>query len=73
MQECIKLFLKQHGNKVGGREVVLIYRDETGPAPDISKRLVQELVVSAGLAAVGEPADNLANKTGELRAAIVPP
>jgi branched-chain amino acid transport system substrate-binding protein len=44
-QEGIKLFMKQHGSQVGGREVVVIYKDETGPAPDLVKRLVQELVV----------------------------
>jgi branched-chain amino acid transport system substrate-binding protein len=44
-QQGIKLFMKQHGSLVGGREVVVIYKDETGPAPDVVKRLVQDLVV----------------------------
>lgn len=45
MQNGIKLFMHQHGAQVAGREIVLIYKDETGPAPDVAKRLVQELIV----------------------------
>lgn len=45
MQRGIKLFMKQHGNHVAGKEIVVLYKDETGPAPDVAKRLVQELIV----------------------------
>jgi branched-chain amino acid transport system substrate-binding protein len=41
----IKAYLKQHGDKVAGRQIEIIPRDTTGPAPDIAKRLAQELVV----------------------------
>jgi branched-chain amino acid transport system substrate-binding protein len=45
MQNGVKLFLKQNGNRIAGRDVVIIYKDETGPAPDLVKRLAQELIV----------------------------
>jgi branched-chain amino acid transport system substrate-binding protein len=45
MLDGFNLYLKQHGNQVAGRDITLVVRDETGPAPDIAKRLVQELIV----------------------------
>jgi len=41
----IQLYLKQNGDTVAGRKIELIRKDSTGPAPDIVKRLAQELVV----------------------------
>jgi branched-chain amino acid transport system substrate-binding protein len=38
-------YMKQHGDKVAGKKVELIVRDTAGPAPDVAKRLAQELVV----------------------------
>jgi branched-chain amino acid transport system substrate-binding protein len=38
-------FMKQHGDTIAGRKVVLIKRDDTGIAPETAKRLAQELVV----------------------------
>jgi branched-chain amino acid transport system substrate-binding protein len=40
-----KLYMAQHGNKVDGREVELILKDDTG-TPDVTKRLAQELAVN---------------------------
>ena len=40
-----KLYMAQHGNKVEGREVELILKDDTG-TPDVTKRLAQELAVN---------------------------
>jgi branched-chain amino acid transport system substrate-binding protein len=40
----MKTYLKMHGDVFGGRKVELIVKDTTGPAPDIAKRLAQELV-----------------------------
>jgi branched-chain amino acid transport system substrate-binding protein len=40
----IKTYLKQNGEVFGGRKIELIIRDTTGAAPDIAKRLAQELV-----------------------------
>jgi branched-chain amino acid transport system substrate-binding protein len=41
----IKTYMKQHGDGVAGRKIELIRRDVGGPAPDVAKRLAQELVV----------------------------
>lgn len=40
-----KAYMKQHGDTVAGRKIELVIRDTTGPAPDVAKRLAQELVV----------------------------
>ena len=41
----IKTYMKQHGDSVAGRKIELIRRDTGGVAPDVAKRLAQELVV----------------------------
>ena len=41
----IKLYVKEHGDKVAGKKLEFIRKDEGGPAPDVAKRLAQELVV----------------------------
>jgi len=41
----IKTYMKVHGDSVAGKKVEVIYRDTTGPAPEIARRLAQELVV----------------------------
>jgi len=46
MQGGIKAWMASHGNSVAGRKIEVIYKDTTGPSPDIAKRLAQELVVS---------------------------
>jgi branched-chain amino acid transport system substrate-binding protein len=40
----LKLYLKQHGNKLGGREVEIIRKDDGGINPPVAKRLAQELI-----------------------------
>jgi branched-chain amino acid transport system substrate-binding protein len=40
----MKAYMKVHGDKVAGKKVELIVKDTTGPAPDLAKRLAQELV-----------------------------
>ena len=40
-----KAYMKQHGDSVAGKKIELIIKDTTGPAPDVAKRLAQELVV----------------------------
>ncbi len=40
-----RLYLAQHGNQLGGQKVELIVKDDTGVAPEISKRVAQELIV----------------------------
>jgi branched-chain amino acid transport system substrate-binding protein len=41
----IKLYLQQHGDEVAGNKIEIIRKDTGGPAPDVAKRLAQELVV----------------------------
>jgi branched-chain amino acid transport system substrate-binding protein len=41
----IKLYMKKHGDTVAGRKIEIIRKDTGGPAPDVAKRLAQELVV----------------------------
>ena len=40
-----KAYIKQYGDTVDGKKIELVIRDTTGPAPDVAKRLAQELVV----------------------------
>src|SRR5258708_12301694 len=37
--------MKMHGETVAGRKIEIITKDVGGPAPDVAKRLSQELVV----------------------------
>lgn len=41
-----RLYIAEHGDKVGDRKINLIVKDDTGVAPEISKRAAQELVVN---------------------------
>lgn len=41
----IAVYLKEHNGKIAGRPVEIIKKDTSGPAPDVAKRLAQELVV----------------------------
>jgi len=45
----IKLYMKQHGDTVAGRKIEIVRRDTGGIAPDVAKRLAQELVVREGV------------------------
>jgi branched-chain amino acid transport system substrate-binding protein len=45
IQAGIKAYMKLNGDSVAGRKVEVIYKDTTGPLPDVAKRLAQELVV----------------------------
>ena len=44
MDNGVKLYMKQHGDVVAGRKIELIRRD-SGGAPDVAKRVAQELIV----------------------------
>ena len=41
----IKLYVKQHGDMVAGKKIEFIRKDVGGVAPDLAKRLAQELIV----------------------------
>ena len=45
MDNAIKLYMKQHGDTVAGKKIEIIRKDTGGIAPDIAKRLAQELIV----------------------------
>ena len=44
MDNGIKLYVKQHGDKVAGKKIEFIRKDVGGIKPDVAKRLAQELV-----------------------------
>ena len=44
MDDGVKLYLKQHGDKLGGINVEIIRKDTGGINPAVAKRLAQELV-----------------------------
>ena len=45
MDNAIKLYVKQHGDTVAGKKIEFIRKDTGGVAPDVAKRLAQELIV----------------------------
>lgn len=45
MLDGVNLYIERHGDTVGDRKIQLIVRDDTGIAPDISRRAAQELIV----------------------------
>ena len=45
MDNAIKLYVKQKGDTVAGRRLEFVRKDTGGVAPDVAKRLAQELVV----------------------------
>jgi branched-chain amino acid transport system substrate-binding protein len=47
-----RLYVAQHGDTVAGRKVQLIVRDDTS-IPDVSKRIVQEMIVNDKVAVIG--------------------
>jgi branched-chain amino acid transport system substrate-binding protein len=49
MDNAIKLYVKQKGDTVAGRKIEFVRRDTGGVAPDVAKRLAQELVTRDGV------------------------
>ncbi len=45
MDNAIKLYVKEHGDTVAGKKLEFIRKDTGGIAPDVAKRLAQELIV----------------------------
>ncbi|GAC1332270.1 MAG: ABC transporter substrate-binding protein [Beijerinckiaceae bacterium] len=48
---AVKLYMQQNGDKVAGKKIEVILKDDTGQA-DITKRLAQELVVNDKVAVI---------------------
>ena len=44
IEAAVKLFMQQNGATVAGRQIEIILKDDGGVAPDVTKRLAQELV-----------------------------
>src|ERR1700761_2473432 len=44
MDYAIKLYMKEHGDTVAGKKIEIIRKDTGGIAPDVAKRLAQELI-----------------------------
>jgi len=40
----MKAYMKLHGDTVAGKKLEIVQRDDGGPAPDVAKRLAQELL-----------------------------
>src|SRR5262245_59141379 len=53
MDNAIKLYIKQKGDTVAGKKLEFIRRDTGGVAPEVAKRLAQELVVRDGVDILG--------------------
>ena len=45
MRNGVQTYMKQFGDTVGGKKIELIVKDSGGMAPDVAKRLAQELIV----------------------------
>ncbi|MEI8153684.1 MAG: ABC transporter substrate-binding protein, partial [Hyphomicrobiales bacterium] len=45
MENGVKAYMKEHGDTVAGKKIEIIRKDSGGMAPDVAKRLAQELVV----------------------------
>jgi branched-chain amino acid transport system substrate-binding protein len=45
MDNAVKLYMKQKGDTVAGKKIEVIRKDSGGVAPDVAKRLAQELIV----------------------------
>ena len=45
LDTAMAAFIKEHGDTVAGRKLEFIKRDDTGIAPDVARRLAQELIV----------------------------
>src|SRR5215469_11623996 len=41
----VETYIKAFGDTIGGRKIEIIRKDDTGVAPDVSKRVTEELVI----------------------------
>ncbi|HUI72328.1 MAG TPA: ABC transporter substrate-binding protein, partial [Spirochaetia bacterium] len=44
VEDGMRTYMKMHGDTYAGRKIEIIERDTTGPAPEVAKRLAQELL-----------------------------
>jgi branched-chain amino acid transport system substrate-binding protein len=50
VEAAVRLYIAKNGDTVAGRKIELLVRDDTGLAPETTKRLAQELVTRDGVA-----------------------
>jgi branched-chain amino acid transport system substrate-binding protein len=43
IEAAVKLYRQQHGDSVAGRTIDIVLKDDGGVAPDVTKRIAQEL------------------------------
>ena len=44
IEAAVKLYQQKHGDSVAGRRIEIVLKDDGGVAPDVTKRIAQELV-----------------------------
>ena len=49
-QAAVRLYMQRNGDTVAGRKIELIVKDDTGLAPETTKRIAQDLVVQEKIA-----------------------
>jgi branched-chain amino acid transport system substrate-binding protein len=50
IEAAVRLYMQQNGSTVAGKKIELIVKDDTGLAPETTKRIAQELVVQQKVA-----------------------
>jgi branched-chain amino acid transport system substrate-binding protein len=50
VEAAVRLYLQRNGDTAGGRKVELIVKDDTGLAPETTKRIAQDLIVQEKIA-----------------------
>ena len=67
MDNAIKLYVKEHGDTVAGKKIEFIRKDTGGIAPDVAKRLAQELVTRDKVDILGRPDPDAERARGRRR------
>jgi branched-chain amino acid transport system substrate-binding protein len=49
VEAACRLYMDKNGDTAGGRKLELLVRDDTGTAPELTKRMAQELIVRDGV------------------------
>jgi branched-chain amino acid transport system substrate-binding protein len=52
IEAACRLYMARNGDNAAGRKVTLLVRDDTGLAPETTKRIAQELITRDGVAAI---------------------
>jgi branched-chain amino acid transport system substrate-binding protein len=50
VEAAVRLYLRQNGDSAGGRRIELLVKDDTGLAPETTKRIAQDLLVQEQVA-----------------------